>query len=119
MDKEILENNIENVITQPYTDGMVIHSDGISHNKGRDSIYLEIYPDDSAAIIWIEKNYVQQILDYIPEKYREHLVTIQHDGWLPCSYVPVFDTETQKVWDDAKRNYIETKSWFCYNLGSD
>ena len=61
--------------------------------------------------------YVERILERLPEKYRDHLVTLKHDNWISYSYVPVFDTDTQTVWDDALETFYKAKQEWCDKYG--
>ena len=125
MNKDILARNIENVITQPsYT---MYHLKTMPNGVSEDGKYImvQVTPDDSS---WkcdlVDKDdnaidFVGNILDMLPEKYREHLVTLEHDGWLSYSYRPVFDTDTQKMWDDSTSSYIKLKQEWCEKYGCD
>ena len=64
-------------------------------------------------------DYVERILERLPEKYRDHLVTLKHDNWISYSYVPVFDTDTQTVWDDALETFCDAKQAWCDKYGCD
>ena len=65
----------------------------------------------------------REVLEYLvaqkplPEKYREHLVTIEHDSWISYSYVPVFDSDTQAGWDKELKDYIDRKQAWCDEHG--
>ena len=52
-------------------------------------------------------DYVERILEHLPEKYRDHLVTLKHDNWISYSYVPVFDTDTQAMWDKELSDFYD------------
>ena len=64
-------------------------------------------------------DYVERILEHLPEKFRDHLVTIKHDNWVSYSYVPVFDTDTQAIWDDALETFCKEKQEWCDKYGCD
>lgn len=129
MDKEILKRNIEQVIMQPCVDnaqsrnGVVIMRHGVRDMD--DVIIVKTEPNDSSAIIHLTWNgerldYVQRILDSLPAKYREHLVTLRHDEkWLWYAYLPVFDTDTQAAWDAELENYLSAKQAWCDMHGCD
>lgn len=123
MNKDILRRNIKQVITQPClknpmmpeTSAVALH--GMSKNA--DYILVKTTPDDTSLTVYLDKDYVQQILDSIPARYREHLVTIQHERWLSYSYVPVFDTDTQKQWDEELDKFLTAKQEWCDKYGCD
>lgn len=125
MYKEILKNNILDVVTQPWFSPLdkVILRSGLS-SDGR-FINLKISPDDSSCAIAIfdvegkPTNFVDRILESIPDRYREHLVTIKHDHNLSCSYVPVFDIYTQQVWDFELKSFLTCKQEWCAKFGCD
>ena len=128
MNKEILRKNIEEAIMQPCLANpwnkadKSIKPNGLSED-GK-TINVKTHPDDTSTLFFIyyngEKNdYVQDILDALPEKYRDHLVTIKHDDWISCSYIPVFDTDTQAEWDKAVSDYIKAKQKWCDKYGCD
>lgn len=119
MELEILKRNINDVIHQPckakYPER--IEEDGIC--KVRNYIFVQIYPDDTSWQCNLTEDFVERIIEMLPEKYKDKLVTLKHDNWVYYSYVPVFDTDTQKMWDEAKRNYIEAKMKDCERFGSE
>ena len=129
MNKEILKRNIERVIMQPCIANpwdkhcKDVKFDGLS-DDGR-YIMVQISPDDSSwqcNVVDRDGNpidYVERILECLPEKYRDHLVTLRHDTWVSYSYVPVFDTETQEIWDKAVSDYIKAKQEWCDKYGCD
>ena len=126
MNKEILKRNIEQVIMQPcnakYPERVV--PNGLSE----DGTYIMVQTkcDDSSSQIrlkWLNNgvyediDFVEEILKRLPEKYRDHLVTLKHDDWVYYSYVPVFDTDTQAIWDDALETFYKTKQEWCDKYG--
>ena len=128
MNKEILKRKIEQVIMQPcnakYPERVV--PNGLSE----DGTYILVKTtcDDSSSQIrlkWCNNgvyediDFVEEILKRLPEKYRDHLVTIKHDTWISYSYVPVFDTDTQAEWDKAVSDYIKAKQEWCDKYGCD
>ena len=129
MNKEILRKNIEQVIMQPCFANpwnkadKKIKENGLSENGTH--IMVKIRPDDSSwqcNLVDRDGNtidYVERILEHLPEKYRNHLVTIRHDAWISYSYVPVFDTDTQAEWDKAVSDYIKAKQEWCDKHGCD
>ena len=129
MNKEILKRNIERVIMQPCIANpwdkhcKDVKFDGLS-DDGR-YIMVQISPDDSSwqcNVVDRDGNpidYVERILEMLPEKYRNNLVTLRHDAWVSYSYVPVFDTDTQEVWDKAVSDYIKAKKEWCDKYGCD
>ena len=88
-------------------------------------IMVQISPDDSSwhcNVVDMDGNpidYVECIIERLPEKYRDHLVTLRHDAWVSYSYVPVFDTDTQAEWDKAVSDYIKAKQEWCDKYGCD
>lgn len=119
----ILKKNIENVIMQPCLESpwnkncKRIRNNGLS-DDGK-YIMVKVEPDDSSWMCYLTEDYVEKILGMIPEKYRDKLVTIQHDNWLSYSYIPVFDTDTQSEWNVAFENYCEAKAEWCRMHGCD
>ena len=121
MNKEILRKNIEGAIMQPYPKSM--SPNGLSENGKY--IMIKVTTDDTSwkcALVDGDGNlvdYVEHILEQLPEKYRDHLVTIKHDDWNSYSYVPVFDTDTQAEWDKEFFDYITRKQAWCDKHGCD
>ena len=125
MNKEILRKNIEHVIMQPcnakYPKG--IFPNGLSDDAKY--IMVKVTCDDSS---WqcnlVDKDgniidYVERILERLPEKYRDHLVTLKHDNWISYSYEPVFDTDTQAMWDKELSDFYDAKQAWCDKYGCD
>ena len=125
MNKEILKRNIEQVIMQPcnakYPERLV--PNGLSEDTKY--IMVKVTCDDSP---WqcnlVDRNgnsidYVERILERLPEKYRDHLVTLKHDAWISYSYVPVFDTDTQAMWDKELDTFYKAKQAWCDKYGCD
>lgn len=129
MNKEILRKNIEYVINQPCIadpwkrDCKGIVPNGLSENGKY--IMVKIRTDDSSwqcNLFDSQDNpidYVERILEHLPEKYRDHIVTLKHDNWVSYSYVPVFDTDTQEKWDAAVDAYCKAKQEWCDKYGCD
>ena len=125
MNKEILKRNIEQVIMQPCNSKYPteIKPNGLSENAKY--IMVKIYPDDSSwqcDLVDRDGNsidYVERILEHLPEKYRDHLVTLKHDNWVYYSYVPVFDTDTQAMWDKELSDFYDAKQAWCDKYGCD
>ena len=125
MNKEILRKNIEQVIMQPCNANYPtrIVPNGLSEDGKQ--ILVKIRPDDSSwecDLVDRDGNpidYVEQILECLPEKYRDHLVTLRHSDWVYYSYVPVFDTDTQTMWDKELSDYIKDKQAWCDKYGCD
>lgn len=129
MNKEILKMNIEQVIMQPciaspWLDGCKdFRPNGLSED-GK-FIMVQIETTDSSWHCNIEGcdgnkiDYVERILERLPERYRDHLVTLRHDTWISYSYVPVFDTDTQKEWDESVKDYCDAKAEWCRKYGCD
>lgn len=127
MNKEILRKNIEEVIMQPcFANPWNKHCKDVRINGlSEDGKYImvKISPDDSSwqcNVVDRDRNpidYVERILEMLPEKYRDHLVTLRHDAWVSYSYVPVFDTDTQAIWDDALETFYKAKQEWCDKHG--
>lgn len=122
MNKDILRKNIEQVIMQPCNSKYPteIKPNGLSEDGTH--ICVKCKPEDSSSTIWIKRNdkdvdFVQEILERMPEKYREHLVTLKHDDWVYYSYVPVFDTDTQAMWDKELETFYKDKQAWCDRYG--
>ena len=126
MNKEILKRNIEQVIMQPcnekYPERIV--PNGLSD----DGTYIMVKTrcDDSSTQIRLkwrnngvyeDIDFVEEILKRMPEKYRDQLVTIKHDTWISYSYVPVFDTDTQSMWDKELSDFYDAKQAWCDKYG--
>ena len=125
MNKEILRKNIEQVIMQPCNSKYPteIKPNGLSENAKY--IMVKIYPDDSSwqcDLVDRDGNsidYVERILEHLPEKYRDYLVTLKHDNWISYSYEPVFDTDTQTMWDKELSDFYNAKQAWCDKYGRD
>lgn len=125
MNKEILKRNIEQVIMQPCNSKYPteIKPNGLSEDSTH--IMVKVTCDDSSwqcNVVDRDGNpidYVERILEHLPEKYRDHLVTLKHDNWISYSYVPVFDTDTQAIWDKALSDFYDAKQAWCNRYGCD
>ena len=125
MNKEILRKNIKQVIMQPCNANYPkrIKENGLSENGKY--IMVNVTPDDSSwqcNLFDSDGNaldYVERILQMMPEKYRDHLVTLKHDNWISYSYEPVFDTDTQEMWDKELETFYKAKQEWCDKYGCD
>ena len=129
MNKEILRRNIEQVINQPCIADpwnkacTKIKPNGLSEDGKY--IMVKVTPDDSSwqcNMFDRDDNpidYVERILEQLPEMFRNHLVTLRHDNWISYSYVPVFDTDIQATWDKMQDDYISAKAEWCRKYGCD
>ena len=129
MNKEILKRNIEQVIMQPCNSKYQteIKPNGLSE----DGTYIMVKTtcDDSSSQIRLkwrnndvyeDIDFVEEILKRMPEKYRDHLVTLKHDeNWIHYAYKPVFDTDTQAVWDKELSDFYDLKQAWCDRYGCD
>lgn len=127
MNKEILRKNIEQVIMQPCLANpwnkadKKIKENGLSENGTH--IMVKVRCDDSSwqcDVFDRDGNpidYVERIIEHLPEKYRDHLVTIKHNAWISYSYVPVFDTDTQAMWDKELSDFYDAKQAWCDKYG--
>ena len=129
MNKEILKKNIEEVIMQPCLANpwnkadKKIKENGLSEDGTH--IMVKVTTDDSSwqcNLVDRDGNpidYVERILERLPEKYRDHLVTLKHDDWVYYSYVPVFDTDTQAEWNKELETFYKAKQEWCDRYGCD
>ena len=125
MNKEILKRNIEQVIMQPCNSKYPteIKPNGLSEDTKY--IMVKVTTDDSSwqcNLVDRDGNpidYVERILEHLTEKYRDHLVTLKHDNWISYSYVPVFDTDTQAIWDKELSDFYDAKQAWCDKYGCD
>jgi hypothetical protein len=125
MNKEILKRNIQQVIMQPCNSKYPteIKPNGLSNDVTH--IMVKVTTDDSSwqcNLVDRDGNpidYVERILEHLPEKYRDHLVTLKHDNWVYYSYVPVFDTDTQAMWDSELDTFYKAKQEWCNRYGCD
>lgn len=119
MNIEILKRNIQQVIEQPcmakYPER--VEPKGYDERNGAKIIFVQIEPKDSSRQIILTDDYVDRILENLPERYRDHLVTLRHDDWVYYSYYPVFDTDTQKMWDEEYEKYLADKAEWCAKYG--
>ena len=125
MNKEILKRNIEQVIMQPCNANYPkrIKENGLSEDGTH--IMVKVTTDDSSwqcNLVDRDGNpidYVERILERLPEQFRDHLVTLKHDTWISYSYVPVFDTDTQPMWDKKLSDFYDAKQAWCDKYGCD
>lgn len=125
MNKEILRKNIEQVIMQPCNANYPkrIKENGLSEDGTH--IMVKVECDDSSwqcNLVDRDGNpidYVERILERLPEKYRDHLVTLRHSDWISYSYIPVFDTDTQAMWDKELSDFYDAKQAWCDKYGCD
>ena len=123
MNKEILKRNIEQVIMQPCNANYPkrIKENGLSEDGTH--IMVKVTTDDSSwqcNLVDRDGNpidYVERILKRLPEQFRDHLVTLKHDTWISYSYVPVFDTDTQAIWDKELDTFYNAKQAWCDKYG--
>lgn len=121
MNKEILKRNIEQVINQPCMAKYPtrVESKGYDERNGGKAIFVQIEPKDSSRQFTFTDDLVDRILESLPQKYRDKLVTLRHDDWVYYSYFPVFDTDTQVMWDKEYRDYCDAKQAWCDKYGSE
>lgn len=123
MNKEILRKNIMDVIMQPCNSKYPteIKPNGLSEDGTY--IMVSVTCDDTSwqcNLVDRDGNpidYVERILESLPEKYRDHLVTLKHDNWISYSYEPVFDTDTQAIWDEKLDAFYKAKQEWCDKYG--
>ena len=125
MNKEILRKNIEQVIMQPCFANYPKRIKGNGLSEDGTHICVKVTTDDSSwqcNLVDRDGNpidYVERILERLPEKYRDHLVTLKHTNWIYYSYEPVFDTDTQAIWDKALDTFYKAKQEWCDEYGCD
>lgn len=127
MNKETLRKNIEQAINQPCMANPWNKADKKIKENGlsEDGTYImvKVTTDDSSwkcNLVDRDGNpidYVERILERLPEKYRDNLVTLKHDNWISCSYEPVFDTDTQEMWDKELDTFYKAKQEWCDKYG--
>lgn len=125
MNKVILKHNIIEVINQPYNAKYPTRI--VPNGLSEDGTYImvKVSRDDSSWQCDLidrdgnEIDFVERILEHLPKEYRDHLVTLKHDDWISYSYVPVFDTDTQAMWDKEVSDYIARKQEWCDKYGCD
>lgn len=119
MNKEILKKNILQVIEQPCNANYPtrVEPKGYDERNGAKIIFVKIEPDDSYRQFVLNDDFVDRLLESLPEKYRDKLVTLRHSDWVYYSYYPVFDTDTQAVWDEEYDKYLADKSEWCAKYG--
>ena len=123
MNIDILKKNIEQVISQPCFSAYSSSPSCMKPNGlSEDGTYImvKVYPDDTSWRCRLIDGYVEEILEHLPEKYRDKLVTLKHDvNWVSYSYLPVFDTDTQAEWDKEFEDFVQAKSRWCREFGCD
>lgn len=123
MNKEILKRNIEQVIMQPCNSKYPTETKPNGLSEDGTHIMVKVTTDDTSwqcNLVDRDGNqidYVERILEHLPEKYRDHLVTLRHDAWVSYSYVPVFDTDTQDMWDKELSDFYDAKQAWCDKYG--
>lgn len=84
----------------------------------RKSIYLKVQPNDSNWVCNIREGFEKLIVDKLPPKYREHIVSVRKTDWNEYSYEPLFDTgEYQTLWEAETESYIAAKAEWCQKYG--
>ena len=126
MNKEILKRNIEEVIMQPCNSKYPTEIKPSGLSEDGTYIMMQTKPEDSSSQIRLkwrnngvyeDIDFVEEILKRMPEKYRDHLVTIKHDNWISYSYAPVFDTDTQAIWNNELKVFFKEKQEWCDRYG--
>jgi len=106
MDKNIKQNILR-----------VVEQNGFYNFDGLKYIYVKIRPDDSSTRFNVSDDLAEMIAEELPNKYKEHLVTINREETWRASYVPVFDNDTQAMWDAELSEYIRNKQEWCDKYG--
>lgn len=116
MNINILKQNIMQVINSPRRVGYngEIMPNGIGSNN---TIYFKSIPQDIEAAFFVNDKLANNLLESLPEKYRDHLVTIRPNEHFSTSYLPVFDTDTQAMWDDEYAKFMEEKAYWVSKFG--
>ena len=113
MNKEILKKNIMDVIMQPCVADCPVRIVNNGLSEDGKYIFVKVTPDDSCHRCLLTDDLVENIIELLPEKYRDKLVTLRHHNWVYYSYCPVFDTDTQEIWDKEYHDYMQRKQeWF-------
>ena len=118
MDINILKQNITQVINSPRRvsyNGEILPN-GISSNN---TIGFKHIPEDVERIFFVNDELANNLLKSLPEKYRDHLVTIRPNEYFSASYLPVFDTDTQAMWNDEYAKFMEKKAYWISRWGSE
>ena len=103
MDKETLKRNIEQAIKEGGTEGGCIR--------------VQCEPGDWVRNFYPDRDgFVDRLVDALPTKYRDGLVTIKATGWLH-DYALVFDEETQEMWNKEYDAFAADKAEFCAKWG--
>lgn len=128
MNIEIVRKNIKQVIMHPcFSDPWNKDCKNIKPNGLSDDgeyIMVKTTPNDTLKQINLNHkgeplDYVLDIINSLPKKYQDKLVTLRHDTLESHYYLPVFDSETQKEWDDEYDSYIRSKMAWCKDYGCD
>lgn len=116
MNINILKQNITQVINSPRRvsyNGKIVPN-GIGSNN---TIYFKYIPQDIERMFFVDDELANNLLESLPEKYRDHLVTIRPNEYFSESYLPVFDTDTQAMWDDEYEKFLEEKAYWVSKWG--
>lgn len=110
--KEQFKKNVDEVINRPK---------GVSEYGDCKYFHVRVRPDDYWLKINIvffgqPKDYVQQILDSIPDEYRDHLTGIKKGGCWDDSYELTFDEQAQEAWNTQLHGTIENYYNMYHNL---
>ena len=85
--------------------------------KETGTFYIKVRPDDSVRQFRSNfNNLAQMIIDGIEPKYKDKVLGFELDKY--GDYRPVFDEETQKIWDKELDDYISRKVEWCRKYGS-
>lgn len=64
----------------------------------------------------MREDYTQQILDSVPDEYRDHITGIRYAGFWGMAYELMFDEQAQVKWDAALRQTKENYDRMYHNL---
>lgn len=89
----------------------------IMRTIGNESVvFVKIRPDDSKRRFCVTDDIAERINEALPEKYRVKLIGLRKDL---SGFVPVFDEETQREWDEELNAYVSRKAAWCEKYGSE
>lgn len=112
MTKQELKNRIDEVINQPK--GFWEFNDCKYFN-------VRVTPSDELLQInivrfGVEEDYIQQILDNVPDEYRDHITGIVKTSDWSKNYDLTFDEPTQAKWNAEKEETIQRRYRIYHNI---
>jgi hypothetical protein len=79
-------------------------------------VWVKVEPNDGRRRFLVTADIAQTIIDAMPDKYRVKLIGLRKDL---SGFVPVFDEETQREWDEELNAYVSRKAAWCEKYGSE